>query len=56
MDNFKSISVDEEKKEVTFGAGVTFDDLIKELYKHELALSNLPSITSMNVVGAVVTG
>ena len=41
---------------MTFGAGVTYTQLINGLKAEKLALANLPSLPHLNVVGSVVTG
>ena len=56
LENFKEISVDTANHTVTFGAGVTYTELIKALVPEKMALSNLPSLPHLNVVGSVVTG
>ena len=56
LDRMKDISFDLKNKRVTFGAGFTYTDLIKELRAKKMALHNLPSLPHLNVVGSVVTG
>jgi len=41
---------------VTFGAGITYSQLIAALAENKLALPNVPSLPHLNVVGSVVTG
>ena len=56
LQNFKDISVDTTNNTVTFGAGITYTELIKALVPKKMALLNLPSLPHLNVVGSVVTG
>ena len=56
LEKFNSITVSPDKTQVTFGAGVTYSDLIKVLAEHKLALAILPSLPHVNVVGSLVTG
>ena len=54
--NFRKVSLDREAKKVTFGAGVTYADLIQYLTYEGLALENLPSLPHINIVGSIMTG
>ena len=56
MWNFKDIDIDIESKTVTFGAGVTYAELIAVLKYHNMAIQNLPSQTDTNIVGSIMTG
>jgi len=56
LEKFKSIEIDTLERTVTFGAGVTFAELIEFLKGHKMALYNVPEFTSANVVSAVVSG
>ena len=56
LKNFTNIKVNKAGRSVTFGAGVTYTQLIEALVKEGLALPNLPSLPHLNVVGSVVTG
>ena len=42
--------------QVTFGAGVTYTDLIEALKAEHMAIANLPSLPHINVVGSIMTG
>ena len=41
---------------MTYGAGVTYTELIEALKKERMAINNLPSLPHINVVGSIVTG
>lgn len=41
---------------VTFGAGMTYSQLIKAVDAQGLAIQNLPSLPHINVVGSMITG
>ena len=60
LGNFLDISVDMTKgkghETVTFGAGITYTQLIEALKAEKMALPNLPSLPHLNVVGSVMTG
>lgn len=56
LEKFKKVSVNEEDKTITFGAGCTFWDLVEPLKEAKLALAQMPSTPLINVVGAVTTG
>ena len=60
LENFTDIKVDTESRQdlrtVTFGAGITYTQLINALKAEKMALYNLPSLPHINVVGSVVTG
>lgn len=42
--------------EVTFGAGSTYSKLMEAVVKQGLAITNLPSLPHLNVVGSMITG
>lgn len=54
--NFKDITIDVEKRSVTFGAGVTYSMLVEALKTEKMAIENLPAMPNINVVGSVMTG
>jgi xylitol oxidase len=59
LENFQSVQVsaqDPEALEVSFGAGVTYSMLMRELGQHGMALYSMPSLPHLNVVGSVMTG
>ena len=56
LEKFTEIKVNTSDNTVTFGAGVTYTLLMEALIEHKLALSNLPSLPHLNVVGSMVTG
>lgn len=41
---------------VTFGAGVTFGELVNELNKSKFALPDLPEDPDENIVESIITG
>ena len=56
LSSFTDITYDHRTETVTFGAGVTYTQLIEALVQERRALANLPSLPHLNVVGSVVTG
>ena len=54
--SFTDIQVNVQNEEVTFGAGITYTQLIAKLTDYKMAIENLPSLPHLNVVGSVVTG
>lgn len=55
-ENFTDIKYDPDTTFVTFGAGVIYTKLIEALVKEGRAITNMPSLPHLNVVGTVVTG
>lgn len=55
LEKFKKIECCEDGL-VTIGAGVTYIDLIEELKKKHMAISNFPSLPHLNIIGSIVTG
>ena len=41
---------------MTVRGGTVLNEVVSELHKHDLALSNLPSISAQTVAGLIVTG
>lgn len=57
LEEFKDIDMDNISNEVTFGAGVTFAELIGDLADQNRALLHLPSLpTEQTVISSVMTG
>ena len=50
------LSVDRKEKLVTVKGGTVLMEVVSELHKYGLALSNLPSISAQTVAGLVMTG
>ena len=50
------VSVDKKRKLVTVRGGTVLSEVVTELHKHGLALSNLPSISAQTVAGLIATG
>lgn len=53
LNKFKEVKVN--KQEVTFGAGITYSELIRAVDDFGMALPNLPSLPHINVVGSMIT-
>jgi xylitol oxidase len=48
--------VNNEDMTVKIGAGVTYSMLLEKLREEKLAITNVPSLPHLNVVGSLITG
>ena len=53
LKNFNDVKI--EGKQATLGGGVTYSTLIKEVEKCGLAITNVPSLPHVNVIGSMIT-
>ena len=57
MENFKSVEiVDDSRRKVTIGAGVTYTDLMEFLVNEGLAIDNTAALPHISIVGSIMTG